>query len=198
CSPPGPQPPSSPAARCSGCATPKDRPRQCHPRRQPRAMTATPASSPGAAAVAQAVQAAGVTADHTIEVHHVPAPAALPAPGRTRSPGGPRRGPHPEQGWSLLCNGVVAFDDTGALLPNGRSIPPHQPAHPNVTAPLPRPGRLAVRGHTAARRTGTEPGRAGRGPGGGPDRGAQSIVGEGRRQPDVDHGDVRLLLGQRL
>jgi hypothetical protein len=46
--------------------------------------------------------------------------------------------PHPEQGWSLLCNGVMAFDDTGALLPNGRSIPPHQPAHPNVTAPLPR------------------------------------------------------------
>ena len=31
---------------------------------------------------------------------------------------------HPEQGWSLLCNGVVAFEDTGALLPNGQSIPP--------------------------------------------------------------------------
>lgn len=26
---------------------------------------------------------------------------------------------HPEQGWSLLCNGVVAFDDNGALLPDG-------------------------------------------------------------------------------
>ena len=25
--------------------------------------------------------------------------------------------PHPEQGWSLLCNGVIAFDDLGALLP---------------------------------------------------------------------------------
>ncbi len=24
---------------------------------------------------------------------------------------------HPEQGWSLLCNGVVLFDDAGALLP---------------------------------------------------------------------------------
>ena len=24
---------------------------------------------------------------------------------------------HPEQGWSLLCNGVVVFDDLGALLP---------------------------------------------------------------------------------
>ena len=33
---------------------------------------------------------------------------------------------HPEQGWSLLCNGIVLFDDTGALLPDGRSIPPHR------------------------------------------------------------------------
>jgi len=33
---------------------------------------------------------------------------------------------HPEQGWSLLCNGVVAFDDTGALLPSGRSVPPRR------------------------------------------------------------------------
>jgi len=24
---------------------------------------------------------------------------------------------HPEQGWSLLCNGVVLFDDGGELLP---------------------------------------------------------------------------------
>ena len=27
---------------------------------------------------------------------------------------------HPEQGWSLLCNGVVLFDDAGQLLPDGR------------------------------------------------------------------------------
>jgi hypothetical protein len=26
---------------------------------------------------------------------------------------------HPEQGWSLLCNGVVVFEDFGELLPNG-------------------------------------------------------------------------------
>lgn len=30
---------------------------------------------------------------------------------------------HPEQGWSLLCNGVVIFDDGGALLPDGRAVP---------------------------------------------------------------------------
>jgi len=29
---------------------------------------------------------------------------------------------HPEQGWSLLCNGVVLFEDTGELLPSGESI----------------------------------------------------------------------------
>jgi Family of unknown function (DUF5999) len=35
---------------------------------------------------------------------------------------------HPEQGWSLLCNGVILFDDLGALLPDGWSVPPHRPA----------------------------------------------------------------------
>jgi len=33
---------------------------------------------------------------------------------------------HPEQGWSLLCNGVVVFEDTGDLLPDGRIIAPHR------------------------------------------------------------------------
>lgn len=39
---------------------------------------------------------------------------------------------HPEQGWSLLCNGVVVFDDTGELLPDGRIVAPHREvsAHP--------------------------------------------------------------------
>lgn len=38
---------------------------------------------------------------------------------------------HPEQGWSLLCNGVIAFDDCGDLLPDGRAVAPareHMPA----------------------------------------------------------------------
>ena len=29
---------------------------------------------------------------------------------------------HPEQGWSLLCNGVVVFEDFGEILPNGSCI----------------------------------------------------------------------------
>jgi hypothetical protein len=34
---------------------------------------------------------------------------------------------HPEQGWSLLCNGIVLFEDTGELLPDGAIIAPHRP-----------------------------------------------------------------------
>jgi hypothetical protein len=41
---------------------------------------------------------------------------------------------HPEQGWSLLCNGVVLFDDTGELLPDGRITPPHRPSYASRTA----------------------------------------------------------------
>ncbi|MFE0580221.1 DUF5999 family protein [Streptomyces sp. NPDC058874] len=34
---------------------------------------------------------------------------------------------HPEQGWSLLCNALIVFDDTGDLLPDGRIVAPHRP-----------------------------------------------------------------------
>jgi len=56
---------------------------------------------------------------------------------------------HPEQGWSLLCNGVVAFEDTGALLPDGSVIEPDrqtrrpgatgvmQAGHARTVAPVP-------------------------------------------------------------
>jgi hypothetical protein len=30
----------------------------------------------------------------------------------------------PGQGWSLLCNGVIVFDDGGELLPDGRAVTP--------------------------------------------------------------------------
>jgi hypothetical protein len=41
---------------------------------------------------------------------------------------------HPEQGWSLLCNGVVMFDDTGELLPDGRVVGPRRPTDTLLTA----------------------------------------------------------------
>jgi Family of unknown function (DUF5999) len=33
---------------------------------------------------------------------------------------------HPEQGWSLLCNGIIYFEDTGAILPGGIALAPHR------------------------------------------------------------------------
>ncbi len=35
---------------------------------------------------------------------------------------------HPEQGWSLLCNGIVIFEDTGEILPDGQIIAPRRAA----------------------------------------------------------------------
>jgi hypothetical protein len=40
---------------------------------------------------------------------------------------------HPEQGWSLLCNGVVCFEDTGELLPDGRVVTPRRPTDRQLT-----------------------------------------------------------------
>ncbi|HEX5543826.1 MAG TPA: DUF5999 family protein [Micromonospora sp.] len=40
-----------------------------------------------------------------------------------------------EQGWSLLCNGVILFEDTGELLPDGTTVAPHRgPARHAVAA----------------------------------------------------------------
>ncbi|GAA0986791.1 DUF5999 family protein [Acrocarpospora macrocephala] len=33
---------------------------------------------------------------------------------------------HPEQGWSLLCNGVILFEDTGLLMPDRSVMTPHR------------------------------------------------------------------------
>jgi hypothetical protein len=49
---------------------------------------------------------------------------------------------HPEQGWSLLCNGIVIFEDTGELLPGGDAIGPH------------RPTDMPLQAHAAAHRGG--------------------------------------------
>jgi Family of unknown function (DUF5999) len=38
----------------------------------------------------------------------------------------------PQQGWSLLCNGVIVFEDTGELLPDGSTVEPHRPEAPHV------------------------------------------------------------------
>ena len=40
---------------------------------------------------------------------------------------------HPEQGWYLLCNGVVLFDDGGALLSDRRIIHPDRTLGQHLT-----------------------------------------------------------------
>ena len=59
---------------------------------------------------------------------------------------------HLEQGWVLLCNGIVRFDDDGELLPDGRAIAPHRvvtralgrrSARPGVTTTAARQGAPA-------------------------------------------------------
>lgn len=64
--------------------------------------------------------------------NHVPRCPAPSAPERLNSL---VAASHPEQGWNLLCNGVVLFDDGGALLPTGEAIaPPRTGATPSRAA----------------------------------------------------------------
>jgi Family of unknown function (DUF5999) len=42
---------------------------------------------------------------------------------------------HPAQGWTLLCNGALVFDDHGALLPDGRAAAISAAAGRGMAAP---------------------------------------------------------------
>ena len=44
---------------------------------------------------------------------------------------------HPEQGWSLRCNGVIVFDDMGEILPGGRVVPPPRLAYVGAGSAVP-------------------------------------------------------------
>ena len=47
---------------------------------------------------------------------------------------------HPEQGWSLLCNGVVLFDDAGVLVLDVPAVTPSRaPAMPGLAPAMPGP-----------------------------------------------------------
>ena len=52
---------------------------------------------------------------------------------------------HPEQGWSLLCNGIVVFEDTGELLPGGDTVAPHRPTDVSANS-----GIIPAAPHSAA------------------------------------------------
>ncbi len=60
---------------------------------------------------------------------------------------------HPEQGWSLLCNGVIAFDDTGELLPDGSIVVPHRGTPPAQSMPSRQRPRDTCVPHVAGRGT---------------------------------------------
>ena len=71
-----------------------------------------------------------MTSDHRSPESRVPCARTSRIARPQKPPTGRPRTPsrcHPEQGWSLLCNGVLLFDDTGELLPDGRVINPHRP-----------------------------------------------------------------------
>ena len=53
---------------------------------------------------------------------------SCPAAGRPDRQAAHAVASHPEQGWSLLCNGVILFDDGGELLPDRRAGAPPGPA----------------------------------------------------------------------
>ncbi|MFG3288371.1 DUF5999 family protein [Streptomyces sp. NPDC048179] len=59
--------------------------------------------------------------------HQPPCPGA-DRPGRPDNHTAVIVSAHPEQGWSLLCDGTIVFDDTGELLPDGRTVSPHRPS----------------------------------------------------------------------
>jgi len=88
-----------------------------------------PATAPGAApSRATALRAGrGSTADTgstTARTKHCTHQPACPPPDAADRYRAHVVAAHPEQGWSLLCNGVIAFDDLGALLPGEGLIPP--------------------------------------------------------------------------
>ena len=51
---------------------------------------------------------------------------------------------HPQQGWSLLCNGVVRFSDGGALLPDGTAVPARPAPAPPLAAHRAQPVPVAA------------------------------------------------------
>jgi hypothetical protein len=78
-----------------------------------------------------------ITIDHTAQKNHhrqatrdCPHQPPCPAADAPDAEAALIRSSHPEQGWSLLCNGIVTFDDTGGLLPDGHAITPHVVAVP--------------------------------------------------------------------
>ena len=59
---------------------------------------------------------------------HTPRCPAADSPGRDDAK---VKYSHHDQGFVVLCNDVVVFDDTGELLPSRLTVPPHRPDTPH-------------------------------------------------------------------
>ncbi|MGW3165779.1 DUF5999 family protein [Streptomyces sp. NPDC001142] len=65
----------------------------------------------------------------TIPVTAPGCPHSPPCPAARASDSGAARSvrPCPEQGWSLLCNGLLCFADMGGVRPDGSVVEPCRP-----------------------------------------------------------------------
>jgi Family of unknown function (DUF5999) len=87
-------------------------------------VTRITASSKSTTTVAATAQVTGLAAGHPGCTHAQRCPAwDAPDHAAARVVSA-----HPEQGWSLLCNGVIVFSDTGEILPSQASVAPHRPS----------------------------------------------------------------------
>lgn len=84
---------------------------------------AVPAVPGGATALRTGRGSTAVTGSATAHATHCIHQPACPSPDAADRYRAHVVAAHPEQGWSLLCNGVIVFDDLGAVLPGRLLIP---------------------------------------------------------------------------
>ena len=86
---------------------------------------------------------AGVTLAEAFKCQHQPRCPEWPAPDHLAAR---IVADQPGQGWSLLCNDVILFDDGGELLPDGQAVTPDRLGLAHLVKWLPECQQRA-RGH---------------------------------------------------
>ena len=151
--------------------------------RTPTALGSGPASGPPGDGSSRLVPAAPAPAGRPEACPHAPPCPPPDAPGRQAARA---VASHPGQGWSLLCNGVVVFDDIGALLPDGSVIEPDRVTCQPDTTGTPQAGHART----------VAPVTAGRGRDGGLRQPGSDVAGAALTSwptPDPDRAGLRLI-----